>query len=84
MSSFILRRPWRRQGPLGKSHSQLRQEVAGGFLEESENSGYGSLCARGQGQAAGMGAERLDRDSVVWEGEGRRQQKLAGGQVFRS
>lgn len=84
MSSFVLRRPWRRQGPLGKSRSRLRQEVAGGFLEESENSVYGSLCARAQGRAGGMGAERLGRDLVVWEGEGRRQQRLAGGQVFRS
>lgn len=77
-------RPRRWQGPLGKSHSQLRQEVAGGFLGESENTTYGSLCAIGWGRAGGMGAERLDRDSVVWEGEGRRQQRLAGRQVFRS
>lgn len=47
ISSFSLRRPWRWQGPLGKSHSQLRQEAAGGILEETENSGYGRLSATG-------------------------------------
>lgn len=47
--------------------------MAGGFLEESESSVYGSLCASGRGRAGGMGAERLDRDSVVWEGQGKRQ-----------
>lgn len=31
-----------------------------------------------------MGAERLDWDSVVWKGQGRRQERLVGRQVFGS
>lgn len=50
ISSFSLRRPWKWQGPLGKSHSQLRQEVAGGILEETENSGMKDCLQQEVGQ----------------------------------